>query len=61
MNMVEESYRMSRVVSDTFDKWDEKDQMAYCLALMNFLDSTRSFIDKYDITKPFKLEIRRLD
>lgn len=43
------------------DELDVADQMKFIIALEDFADAIEPIVEKYDPTKPFTFEIRRLD
>lgn len=56
-----ESKRATKVFNESFSDWDLLDQLKYIACYEEFLKKIKPIIDKYDLGKPFKFEIRRLD
>lgn len=52
---------INRLSKAKINEWEVKDQLLYALAIEQFFTTMEPLIEKYEPTKPFKMEIRRLD
>lgn len=61
MNMDEAAKYIVKIAELNTNEWSQADQLRYWLAVLGFAEKIKPLVDKYDMTKPFKFEIRRLD
>lgn len=61
MDLDEAAKYIAKITELNPNEWSQADQLRYGLAVLGFAEKIKPLVDKYDMTKPFKLEIRRLD
>ena len=53
--------RANDVLMGKIGEMDDYDQMKLYMAIMKYAQLLKPLVDKYDMNKPFKFEIKRLD
>ena len=60
MNTEERIKKLNWVINNC-NEFKDKDKLIFMLAVEDLMELVEELYDKYDVSKPFRFEVRRLD
>ena len=60
MNTDERIKKLNWAINN-FDEFKDKDKLIFMLAIEDLMELVEGLYEKYDTSKPFRFEVRRLD